>query len=159
MSYVIYETLTADLEALRALMRRYQAWTKIDLCFQNFEGELAALPGLYVKPLGNLWIARREASDEPLGCIAVKPLDDTTCEMKRLWVDDGAKGMGLGRALAETSIAFAREAGYQTMKLDTLRTRMPAAIALYRSLGFVETDAYVHNPEPDVLYMQLALRQ
>ncbi len=77
--------------------------------------------------------------------------------MKRLWVDDVAKGVGLGRALAETSIAFARNAGYRTMKLDTLRTRMPAAISLYRSLGFVETEAYVHNPERDVLYMQRSL--
>lgn len=157
MSYRIREAIGADLNELRALMRRYQRWTQIDLCFQNFEGELATLPGAYVKPLGNLWIARREVVDEPLGCIAVKPLDETSCEMKRLWVEDGAKGMGLGRALAETSIAFARDVGYRTMKLDTLRTRMPAAIALYRSLGFVETEAYVHNPEPDVLYMKLAL--
>ncbi|MGL4230421.1 MAG: GNAT family N-acetyltransferase [Casimicrobium sp.] len=157
MDNVVLEATPDDLDDLRALMRRYQTWTQINLCFQNFESELAALPGVYVKPRGNLWIARHPKTNEALGCIAVKPLEETTCEMKRLWVEDAAKGMGLGRALAETSIAFAREAGYTTMKLDTLRTRMPAAIALYRSLGFVETDAYVHNPEPDVLYMALDL--
>jgi putative acetyltransferase len=157
MGHVIREAAPSDLDDLRALMRRYQSWTQIDLCFQNFESELAALPGLYVPPRGNLWIARDATSNAPLGCIAVKPLDDTTCEMKRLWVEDVAKGAGLGRVLAETSIAFVREVGYRTMKLDTLRTRMPKAIALYRSLGFVETEAYVHNPEPDVLYMKFDL--
>ncbi|TAG80513.1 MAG: GNAT family N-acetyltransferase [Burkholderiales bacterium] len=156
-AFTLLEAQATDLDALRGLMRRYQTWTQIDLCFQHFEAELAALPGAYVKPRGNLWIARRTSDQEPLGCIAVKPLNDAECEMKRLWVEDAAKGMGVGRALAQTSVDFARAAGYRTMKLDTLRTRMPAAISLYRSLGFEETDAYVHNPEPDVLYMALQL--
>jgi putative acetyltransferase len=156
----IREASRDDLDSVRTLMRNYNALLEsfgVNLCFQNFEEELAALPGKYVRPHGNLWIARSEAN-EALGIIAVKPLeDDAVCEMKRLWVEDGAKGSGLGRRLAETSIAFAREAGYRTMKLDTLGTRMPAAVALYRKLGFVETQAYVHNPENDVLYMALAL--
>jgi putative acetyltransferase len=161
MSYEILDAATAsDIDHVRELMRHYNAFLGklgVDLCFQDFNLELEALPGVYVKPRGNLWIAKHVESGAPLGCIAVKPLNATECEMKRLWVEDTAKGIGLGRALAETSIAFARDAGYQTMKLDTLRTRMPTAIALYRSLGFVETEAYVHNPEADVLYMKLNL--
>lgn len=146
-----------DVERARELMRRYAAWTGIDLCFQNFEAELAALPGRYVAPLGGLWLARATGSNEPIGVIALRPLSDTVCEMKRLWVEPSAQGLGCGRALANTVIAAARAAGYGEMKLDTLKGRMPTAIALYRSLGFVACEPYTHNPEPDVLYMSLNL--
>jgi putative acetyltransferase len=150
-NYSIQPAGNDNLSDVAALMRSYQSWLLdelgVSLCFQDFESELAALPGAYVLPLGQLWI------------IAVKPLDATfECEMKRLWVTDAAKGRGLGRVLAHTAIAFAREAGYRVMKLDTLRDRMPAAISLYRHLGFTETNGYVHNPEPDVLYMKLDLQ-
>lgn len=145
-----------DIDDARALMRRYAAWTGIDLCFQGFEAELAALPGKYVPPQGQLWLAR-DGEGIALGVIAVRPSDARDCEMKRLWVEPGTQGSGLGRTLATTAIAFARDAGYVRMKLDTLRGRMPAAISLYRSLGFVECEPYIHNPEPDVLYMALDL--
>ena len=97
-------------------------------------------------------------SPNPVGVIAVRPLDDAVCEMKRLWVEPDAQGLGLGGKLARTAIDFAHAAGFAEMKLHTLRERMPAAIALYRSLGFVETEPYTNNPEPDVLYMCLNLR-
>jgi putative acetyltransferase len=162
MTITIREATPHDLNDVRTLMRHYNAFLGelgVDLCFQDFDLELEALPGKYVRPLGNLWIARDEAKT-PLGIIAVKPLDGNgVCEMKRLWVEDAAKGLGLGRRLAETSIDFARNANYITMKLDTLGSRMQSAVSLYRSLGFVETTAYVHNPERDVLYMELALRK
>lgn len=147
-----------DVEHARALMRRYATWTGIDLCFQNFEAELAALPGKYVPPQGGLWLARSTKSDAPIGVIALRPLSATVCEMKRLWVEPTAQGLGCGRALANTVITAARAVGYAEMKLDTLKERMPTAISLYRSLGFVESDAYTHNPEPDVLYMSLNLK-
>lgn len=160
MTFTIQPAQVTDLDDVRALMRRYQTWVNealgLDLCFQSFDDELAALPGKYVSPSGNLWIARSTDTRAPLGCVAVKALTESECEMKRLWVEDAAKGTGLGRALAETSIEFAKQAHYRTMKLDTLK-RMPAAVSLYRKLGFVETSAYVHNPEPDVLYMALEL--
>jgi putative acetyltransferase len=162
MNFSIREATQNDLDDVRALMRHYNALLEsfgVNLCFQNFEEELAALPGKYVRPEGNLWIARNEMNDA-LGIIAVKPLEENgACEMKRLWVEDAAKGSGLGRRLAETSISFARDARFKTMKLDTLGTRMQPAVSLYRSLGFVETTAYVHNPERDVLYMQLNLEK
>jgi putative acetyltransferase len=156
----IHVATSSDLDDVRTLMRHYNAFLGargVDLCFQDFDRELGALPGKYTPPHGELWIARND-SGTALGIIAVKPLDENgTCEMKRLWVEPAAQGMGLGRALAETSIAFARSAGYRSMKLDTLGDRMHSAVALYRKLGFVETEAYVHNPEQDVLYMKLDL--
>jgi putative acetyltransferase len=161
MSYDIVEATTAqDVDDARHLMRQYNAFLRelgVDLCFQDFNLELEALPGAYVAPCGNLWLARDAADGVAHGVIAVKPLAGGVCEMKRLWVADAAKGRGLGRVLAQTSIAFARAAGYAEMRLDTLRTRMPAAVALYESLGFRETAAYVHNPEHDVHYMSLSL--
>ena len=147
-----------DIIDARNLMRRYAQWTGIDLCFQSFATELDELPGKYVVPLGALWLARVNPSENPVGVIAVRPLDSTVCEMKRLWVEPEAQGLGLGAKLARTAIEFARVAGFVEMKLDTLRERMPAAIALYRSLGFLETEPYTINPEPDVLYMCLNLR-
>ena len=150
-------TSAQDIEYARELMRNYARWTEIDLCFQNFEGELATLPGKYSAPEGGLWLAELNTSVSPVGVVAVRRLTDSECELKRLWVEPDAKGTGLGRELARTAIAFARDAGYAEMKLDTLKTRMPAAIALYRSLGFVDADPYTHNPEPDVLFMTLKL--
>ena len=158
-------TSAGDIEHARELMRNYARWTEIDLCFQNFEGELAALPGKYSAPEGGLWLAEMESTatlvgaskSPPVGVVAVRALADSTCELKRLWVEPEAKGTGLGRALARTAIAFARDAGYAEMKLDTLKNRMPAAIELYRSLGFVDAEPYTHNPEPDVLFMTLKL--
>ncbi len=163
MNYFIRPVGNDDLPDVAVLMCGYQRWLLdvlgVSLCFQDFESELAALPGAYVLPRGQLWIARDATDHTALGIIAVKPLDATfDCEMKRLWVTDAAKGRGLGRVLAHTAIAFARDAGYRIMKLDTLRDRMPAAISLYRTLGFTETTGYVHNPEPDVLYMKLDLQ-
>lgn len=147
----------ADIDDARELMRLYARWTGVNLCFQNFEAELAELPGKYTPPGGQLWIARAVADSAPVGVIAVRALSPTVCEMKRLWVEPEAKGTGLGRRLAQTAIDFAQSAGYREMKLDTLRERMPAAIALYRSLGFVDTEPYIANPEPDVMYMSLNL--
>lgn len=155
---IVLASSDRDVSHARDLMRRYAQWTGVNLCFQNFERELADLPGKYVAPLGALWLASIAPSAEPVGVIAVRPLADETCEMKRLWVEPEAQGLGIGGQLARTAISFARAAGYAEMKLDTLRERMPAAIAMYRSLGFVETQAYTVNPEPDVLYMCLNLR-
>lgn len=160
----IFEAKADDLNDVRTLMRHYNAFLGelgVNLCFQDFALELESLPGVYVRPRGNLWIARETLPDgapgPALGCVAVKPLDATTCEMKRLWIDDSARGLGLGRRLAATSIEFARQHGYTTMKLDTLGARMPAAVSLYLSLGFADTAAYVPNPEADVRYMALTL--
>ena len=144
-----------DLAAARRLFRAYADWLAVDLCFQDFERELATLPGAYAPPQGRLLLAR--VSGDAAGCVAMRPLEPGICEMKRLWVEPGFAGFGLGRELALAIIQAAREAGYERMRLDTLPARMPAAQHLYGTLGFVEIASYYHNPLDGVVMLELAL--
>jgi putative acetyltransferase len=139
-----------DVELVRTLFREYAGSLGVDLSFQGFEEELAALPGGYDVVL----VARIDG--EPAGCVGVRPLEPGICEMKRLYVRPSARGTGLGRALAEAAVARARQLGYERMRLDTLPT-MAAAQVLYRSLGFVEILPYRHNPVPGTTYLELRL--
>ncbi len=134
-----------DLEAVQDLLREYAASLQLDLSFQDFESELADPLGFYELVL------LTEA-----GCVALRRLDENTCEMKRLYVRPSARGTGLGRRLAEAVIAAAQAYGYGRMLLDTLPT-MEAAQALYRSLGFRETEQYRFNPVPGTTFLELEL--
>jgi GNAT superfamily N-acetyltransferase len=140
---------------VRRLFRAYGDWLDVDLCFQGFERELAELPGCYAPPAGRLLIAR--VGGEVVGCIGLRPLEPRVCEMKRLWVEPGFAGQGIGRTLAEAIIAAARQIGYQRMCLDTIPARMPAAQHLYAALGFREIPAYYHNPLAGVVMLELEL--
>lgn len=144
-----------QLEEARTLFKEYEAATGVDLCFQNFAQELAALPGDYARPAGRLLLAYE--GDEPAGCVALRRIDAEVCEMKRLYVRVNYRGTGLGRTLAEAIVALARDIGYARVRLDTLPT-MHSAIALYRSLGFREIKAYRFSPIDGTLYMELELR-
>lgn len=144
-----------QLDQARQLCREYAENLGINLCFQNFEQELAELPGRYAPPLGRLLLA---LSDEKLvGCIALRKIDEGVCEMKRLYVRPDFRGQGIGRQLTARLIAEAREIGYTKMRLDTLPSQMSEAVAVYRSIGFKEIEAYYHNPIAGALYMELAL--
>jgi putative acetyltransferase len=144
-----------DIKHASELFEEYAAWLQIDLCFQNFDKELASLPGQYAPPDGRLLLAIED--DLVAGCVALRKIGEGTCEMKRLFVRSQFRGKGLGRRLAETIIAEARQIGYERMRLDTLPRRMDQAIKLYRSLGFSEIPAYYHNPVPDATFMELVL--
>jgi len=140
-----------DMEIVRTLFREYAEWLQVDFCLEDFDTELAGLPGQYAAPGGGLWLARVDG--KVAGTIAFRPLEDGVCEMKRLWVRDDFRGLGLGRRLAETSVAAARDAGYEAMCLDTLG-HMTAARALYESLGFSEIPATYDNLQDDVRYLR-----
>jgi putative acetyltransferase len=139
---------------VRALFEEYAEALGVDLGFQDFERELAELPGDYVPPAGRLLLA---LDPEPAGCVALRPFEPGVCEMKRLYVRPAYRGSGLGRLLAEQIVTAGRDAGYERMRLDTLPT-MAAARGLYESLGFVEIDAYRPNPVHGTTYFELALR-
>ncbi len=144
-----------DMATLRALFLEYQDWLQVDLCFQDFETELATLPGDYAPPAGALWLAYVDR--ELAGCIGFRAHEEKAAsEMKRLWLRPAYRGLGLGRRLAVTCIAAARAAGYRTICLDTL-SFMDAARALYADLGFHEIPAYYDNPLDDVRYLELDL--
>jgi ribosomal protein S18 acetylase RimI-like enzyme len=125
------------------------------LCFQGFAQEVAELPGCYASPGGCLLLAWRDGI--PVGCVAMRPLDARTCEMKRMYVRESARGDGLGRELALRAIAEARHAGYMAMVLDTL-PQMDSAIRLYESLDFRRRDAYYKTPLAETVFMKLRLQ-
>jgi putative acetyltransferase len=140
----------------RTLFREYEAWLGMSLCFQDFENEVASLPGRYSMPKGRLLLAH--SGDVLAGCIALRPLDEEgMCEMKRLFVRDDFWGQQIGVRLIERLIADAREIGYSAMRLDTLPSKMGKAVKLYKSHGFVPIPPYYDNPYDGVLFMELDL--
>lgn len=152
----IWPAVSADeIETARMLFREYADGLDVDLSFQNFDEELATLPGGYAPPDGRLMLAWHGA--ESAGCVALRRFAERIGEMKRLYVRLAWRGTGLGRALAEAVIAEARAAGYTTLRLDTLPT-MTTAQRLYRALGFREIAAYRANPVHGSSYMELSLR-
>ncbi|CZR57177.1 related to N-acetyltransferase [Phialocephala subalpina] len=159
----------SDIPAIRGLFTAYALSIGIDLSFQNFEAELASLPGKYASPNGAVLLAFLNGSDgeEAIGCIAVRPLPSPTnitvngqspkvCEMKRLYCTPASRGLGVGRALAENLIEIAEEFEYDEMRLDTLPS-MEGARKLYHSLGFVDIDAYYETPLEGTIFLSKRL--
>ncbi len=143
-----------DLTALREIFREYADSLGVDLCFQNFDEELSTLPGKYSAPAGRVLLAWQQ--DKAVGCVALRPMGEGACEMKRLYVRPQGRGLGLGRRLAEAICAAARDAGYQRIRLDTLVT-MTAAQDIYLAMGFKPIPAYVFNPIEGAMYLELEL--
>ena len=146
------------MDAIREIFQEYADGLGIDLCFQQFDAELASLPGEYQEPRGGLLMAR--VGGELAGCCALRPLDNAdypnAAEMKRLYVRKAFRGFGLGRQLSEAILDTARRAGYACVLLDTL-SEMDAARSLYEDLGFVEIAPYYHNPISGAHYLKVAL--
>ena len=145
----------AHIVAIRELFLEYANSLGFSLCFQNFDQELASLPGHYAPPDGRLLLAT--SNGQPTGCVALHKLTPEICEMKRLYVRPYFRGKGLGRELAERVIAEARQIGYKYLRLDTVEPVMKTAVEMYRQLGFREIPAYRPNPIVGALYMELQL--
>jgi GNAT superfamily N-acetyltransferase len=143
-----------EIAVVRVLFEEYAAALGIDLCFQGFADELANLPGVYAPPRGRLLLAW--SGDHPSGCAALRPLDETVCELKRMYVRPAFRGQGAGRALGEAIISAAREIGYCKIRLDTLE-KMNAARRLYESLGFTHRNAYYETPLLHTVFLELQI--
>jgi ribosomal protein S18 acetylase RimI-like enzyme len=155
---LVTPTTPQDLQATREIFQEYARGLGVDLCFQNFDEELASLPGEYAGPRGALLLARMDGA--VAGCVALRPLQASdypdAAEMKRLYVRPGYRGFGLGRQLAEAALDAARQAGYACVLLDTLDD-MEAARALYEDLGFEPIEPYYHNPIAGAHYLKVDL--
>jgi putative acetyltransferase len=154
---LVCATLPEQIETVRILLREYAAYLNQSLgeehiCLEDYERELASLPGVYAEPQGAILLAI--ADEKPAGCIALKPLKpnraiepgEAACEMKRLWVRSEFRGQSIGRILAEELIQQARRLGYTAMYLDTVPDAMRSANRIYQKLGFEPVDRYNTNP-------------
>ena len=154
----ILQAETAEqIEETRKLFREYEKWLGLDLCFQGFEEELKTLPAKYAIPDGRLFLAL--VNGKTAGCIALRKLEQSVCEMKRLFVRSEFRGLGLGKILIEKLIDEARFIGYEKMRLDTLPDQMAKAVKLYKSHGFVEISPYYENPYKETLFLELNLEK
>ena len=154
-THSIAPATAADLSDLARLFAQYQAHIGVDLSYQDFANEVAGLPGKYAPPAGSLLVARA-GDGRAIGCVAMRPLDHDSCEMKRLFVTPEGRGLGLGRALVHAIIAEARQAGYTEIKLDTLPS-MREAIELYRTLGFERAAPYYATAPAGTIFMSRKL--
>jgi carbonic anhydrase len=148
---------SADYEAARALFIEYAEWLGVDLSFQDFSDELEHLPQMYGPPSGCLLLGRDGAASAVVACVGVRRLSAETCEMKRLFVAESARGRGVGGRLALEAVRAGARLGYSRMVLDTL-DRMVAARQIYASLGFEKTEPYYLNPLAGAEFMALDLR-
>ena len=145
----------SHLETVRNLFIEYQRFLGVDLCFQNFDDELKLLPGKYcASRKGGLYLA--EVNGKVAGCIAFHQMDENAAELKRLYVRDEFRGLGLGKALIERAMKDIRDFGYKNIKLDSM-ARLREARLMYDKLGFKECEPYNANPEPDSYWMELIL--
>jgi ribosomal protein S18 acetylase RimI-like enzyme len=144
-----------DITEIKKLFNEYAESLNFDLCFQGFDEELASLPGKYAPPDGFILLAEQDA--KIAGCIALRKLDEGTCEMKRLFVRPEFRGLKIGKKLCDELITRAKLMGYKKMRLDTIKEQMKDAIKLYKSYGFIEIPPYYYNPQKGVIFMELSL--
>jgi len=136
------------------MFRAYQQFLSVDLCFQSFEEELNDLPAMYGPPTGILLLAF--INKIPVGCVALRNKQNNICEMKRLYVPEAYRGLGIGKKLAEAIIESSILLGYEKIILDTLE-RLTPAVRLYSQLGFTDCEPYYANPLEGVRFMQKLL--
>ncbi len=151
---IVAATSAEDLGSVKVLFKEYWDSFGFTPCFQDFESELATLPGKYEPPQGRLALAR--VGSEPAGCVALRPIDATRCEAKRLYVRPEFRSQGVGKALLDWVIAEARSAGYSEMMGDTMPV-MERALAMYERIGFERTELYAKEATAGAIYLRLKL--
>ena len=154
MREIIPANTPAEYAEAGILFREYAAWLNIDLCFQQFDQELEELNIMYAPPAGVILLAKQE--DDVVGCVAVRKKENDVAELKRMYIQPGFRKTGLGVLLLERALAFAKEAGYRAIRLDTL-SHMTPAISLYRKAGFTEIAPYYFNPEKNAVFFEKIL--
>lgn len=152
---IIQAETPAQIKAAQKLFRDYETWFGVDLSFQNFDGEVAGLPGKYAVPEGRLLLAF--VDEKIAGGVAFRKFENEICEMKRLFVKEDFRGLGIGKILLERLLEEARLAGYKKIRLDTYAPKMAKAVQIYKSHGFREIAPYYHNPYDHVLFMEKEL--
>ena len=156
MMTVFEATTDTEYQEAAGLFQEYAAAIGIDLEFQDFNKEVAKIRAHYQRPLGALFLVRRPKG-EASGCVAIRPLEGSVCELKRMYLRPGLRGSGAGRMMLQKALSTALELGYTHMRLDTLSS-MKAAIGLYTHAGFYEIEAYRYNPFPTARFFEIALQ-
>jgi len=155
MTAIVQVSNVDDLEIIKTLFIEYRRELGVDFCFQSFEQESSALPGDYSSPDGCLLVLKKGV--EAIGCVAFKPINNSICEMKRLYIRREFRRQHFGKQLAVRVIDAARGAGYLTMKLETFSS-LVAATSLYQELGFVASELINREDKLDLVEMTLDLR-
>lgn len=152
-----FEFITAQdmIEEIKQLFLEYSQSLKIDLAFQNFETEFNTLPGKYGPPDGILILVLVDSKRS--GCIALRKISEDICEMKRLYVRNDYRGLGIGKKLIGMIIEEARKLKYSYIRLDTLPT-MKKAQELYTLFGFYDIEPYIYNPIKGARFLELKLK-
>lgn len=145
-----------DYEGAKALFLEYARSLSFNLCFQDFDAELAGITTMYGGPHGGIILVKDDQAGHFVGCVGIRRVDDRTAELKRMYVREAYRQRGLGRDLLDRAVHLARDLGYRRVRLDTMPT-MTRAIALYRAYGFREIEPYRYNPEPGALFFELDL--
>ncbi len=156
MSEIVEALSEEQIEQVRNLFREYHAELAQQYRPRLFEAEVSALPGVYAPPKGTLLLAT--VAGQPIGCVGLRPFPlEGACEMKRLYVRPTFRGGTVGKDLVERVVQQARTLGYARLRLDTHPPTMPAAVAMYRRLGFREVVPDPAERIEGLLYMELRL--
>lgn len=147
----------SDYEIAMRLFKEYASQIKIDLGFQNFNEEIENLESKYSRPKGVIYIAY-DHENSPLGCFGIRAFNNTVCELKRMYLKEEARGLGIGKLMMKKSITVGKELGYDKMRLDTLSSMLPA-VSLYKKSGFYEIDPYCFNPIEEAKYFEINLKE